>query len=189
MLAGIAGPDEGWAALKGAALRSKLVVAAVLTGVAAAAVIGGLTAGASACIPARRLTQAAPEAGTPRSTRLTPACYAGFAPGQGLVVWASLSVGPILSTVHVEWKTRKLQQAQLRDSSAARHGAVPLDFGQLTGDGRRGRLLLGPRGISEELVFVWRHGSDEVGVGIQVFEPLTTAVATLRAMVASVPRG
>ncbi len=122
-------------------------------------------------------------------SRLTPACYARFAPGQGLVVWASLSVGPILSTVHVEWKTRRLQRAQLRNGVAAHHGAIPLDFGSVTWNGRRGRLLLGPRGISEELVFVWRHGSDEVGVGIQVFEPLTTAVATLRAMVASVPRG
>ena len=120
---------------------------------------------------------------------MKPACYARFAPARGLVVWASLSAGPVLGTVHYEWRTRELRTADLRDGVAARHGFVPLDFGAVTWDGRTGRLLLGPRGFSEELVFVWGKGSAQRGVGIQVFEPLTQAVATLRAMVASVPRG
>lgn len=122
-------------------------------------------------------------------SRMTPACHARYAPGKGLVVWASISVGPILGTVHTEWHTGALRPAQVRDGVAARHGAIPLDFGPLTWGSRSGRLLLGPHGLSEELVFVWGKGSTQRGVGIQVFEPLTQAVATLRALVASVPRG
>ena len=120
-------------------------------------------------------------------SRLTAACHARFAPAKGLVVWASITAGPILSTVHVEWRTRKLAPARVADGVAARHGAVPLDFGPMTWGGRTGRLLLGPHPFSEELVFVWGEGAQQRGVGIQVFEPLTQAVATLQAMVASVP--
>ena len=122
-------------------------------------------------------------------SRIVPACYARFAPARGLVAWISVSSGPILGTVHHEWKTRTWRSARLRDGAAAHHGFVPLDFGPMTWDGRAGRLLLGPRGFSEELVFVWGKGSAQRGVGIQVFEPLTVAAATLRALVAAVPRG
>lgn len=121
-------------------------------------------------------------------SRITPSCYARFLPARGLVAWVSIATGPILGTVHHEWKTRALRPARLADGVAAHHGFVPLDFGPVTWDGgRTGRLLLGPRGFSEELVFVWGKGSAERAVGIQVFEPLTRAVATLRAIVASVP--
>jgi hypothetical protein len=58
----------------------------------------------------------------------------------------------------------------------------------MPGAGRRSWGSL-PRGFSEELVFVWGKGSAERAVGIQVFEPLTQAAATLQAIVASVPRG
>ena len=118
---------------------------------------------------------------------ITRDCYERWAPARALLVWVSLSAGPILSTVHVEWKTRKLEPARVRDGVARAHGAVPLDFGLRTWGGRRGRLLLGPRPESDELVFVWGKGARQRAVGILVFEPLTRAVATLRAMVASVP--
>lgn len=121
--------------------------------------------------------------------RMTPSCHARFAPDKGLVAWFSITAGPILDTVHVEWKTRKRRAAVLRDGVAAAHGAIPLDFGDRTWGGRTGRLLLGPHGFSEELVFVWGEGRNQRGVGIQVFEPLTQAVALLRQMVASVPQG
>ena len=122
-------------------------------------------------------------------SRITPACYSRFLPAKGLVAWVSISTGPILGTVHHEWKTSVWRQATVADGVAARHGSTPLDFGPLTWGGREGRLLLGPRGFSEELVFVWGTGSAERGVGIQVFEPFTRAVATVQALVASVPRG
>lgn len=122
-------------------------------------------------------------------SRMTPACHARYAPEKGLVAWFSITAGPILDTVHVEWKTRKRKAAKVMDGVAAAHGAIPLDFGPQTWDGRAGRLLLGPHGFSEELVFVWGEGRAQRGVGIQVFEPLTQAVALLRRMVASVPQG
>ena len=122
-------------------------------------------------------------------SRLTPACYSRFLPAKGLVAWVSISSGPILGTVHHEWQTKLWRQATVADGVAAQHGSTPLDFGPLTWGGREGRLLLGPRGFSEELVFVWGTGSAQRGVGIQVFEPFTRAVATVQALVASVPRG
>lgn len=70
----------------------------------------------------------------------------------------------------------------------------PLYFGRVTWGGKAGSLALSPpypRGGSQadHVVFRWRSGRSTYVVGMHAWEPFTEAVATLRRVVASLPRG
>jgi hypothetical protein len=67
-----------------------------------------------------------------------------------------------------------------------------LDFGRVVWSGRAGRLLLAPAyprgGIQgNHLLFRWREGSTDYQLSLHAWEPFPEAVATLRAILATVP--
>lgn len=83
---------------------------------------------------------------------------------------------------------------------AARNGlltqtrTMPAYFGRVTWGGKAGSLALSPQyplggSQADHVVFRWRSGRTTYLVGMHAWEPLTEAVATLRRIVASVPRG
>lgn len=70
----------------------------------------------------------------------------------------------------------------------------PVYFGRVTWGGKAGSLALSPPyplggSQADHVVFRWRSGRTTYLVGMHAWEPLTEAVATLRRIVASVPRG
>jgi hypothetical protein len=68
-----------------------------------------------------------------------------------------------------------------------------LDLGPARWNGRRGRLVLAPPyprgGIDgNHLLFRWRQGGADYQLGLHAWEPFTETVATLRAIVGSLPQ-
>jgi hypothetical protein len=83
-----------------------------------------------------------------------------------------------------------LTPVALRDGLLRRRRERSLGFGTVRWAGRAGQLFLAPsypRGgmLGNHLVFRWRAGRREYVLSLHAWEPLTEAVATLRAVVAS----
>ncbi len=80
-----------------------------------------------------------------------------------------------------------------RDGLVREKRDKPVLFGSVTWGGKKGTLVLStgyPTGGSQggHVVFRWRSGKTTYLVGMHAWEPLTEAVATLRRVVASLPR-
>ncbi len=78
----------------------------------------------------------------------------------------------------------------LRDGLMERERTEPVSFGLVTWGDTRGLLFLAPPFptggyLGNHLVFVWRAGATSWAVSLHAWEPLTEAVATLRAMTLS----
>lgn len=82
--------------------------------------------------------------------------------------------------------------AQVRDGLMRRSRAAPVSFGRIQWAGRVGQLYLMPgfpRGgmLGNHLVFSWREAERRYALSLHGWEPLTEAVASLRAMVEGLP--
>jgi hypothetical protein len=85
------------------------------------------------------------------------------------------------------------RRAQLRNGLMRRTRAHTLRLGRVRWAGKSGRLYLAPRYpkggvLGNHLVFRWGLRGREYVVSLHAWEPLLEAVATMRAVVASIPR-